>query len=40
MQRDFCFNGKLKNSSLSKIKITGGKDLIRKLILDETSNQK
>ena len=38
MQRDFCFNGKLKNSSLSKVKITGGKDLIRKLILDETSN--
>ena len=40
MQRDFCFNGKLKNSSLSKFKITGGKDLIRKLILDETSIQK
>lgn len=38
MQRDFCFNGKFKNSSLSKIKITGGKNLIRKLIMDETSN--
>ena len=37
-QRDFCFNGKLINSSLGKVKITGGKDLIRKLILDETSN--
>ena len=37
-QRDFCFNGKFKNSSLSKVKITGGKDLIRKLILDENSN--
>ena len=40
MQRDFCFNGKFKNSSLSKVKITGGEDLIRKLILDEISNQK
>jgi GDPmannose 4,6-dehydratase len=40
IQRDFCFNDKFKNSSLSKVKITGGKDLIRKLIQDETSNQK
>lgn len=38
IQRDFCFNGKLKNSSLSKVKIIGGKDLIKKLIKDETSN--
>ena len=38
LERDFCFNGKLINSSLSKVKITGGKDLIKKLIMDETSN--
>jgi GDP-D-mannose dehydratase len=37
-QRNFCFNGKLKNTHLGKVKITGGKELIRKLILDETSN--
>jgi GDP-D-mannose dehydratase len=38
LERDFCFNGKLINRSLSKVKITGGKDLIKKLIMDETSN--
>lgn len=37
MKRDFCFNGKFKNSFLSSIKITGGRDLIRKLIKDEMS---
>lgn len=40
MQRDFCFNGKFKNSLLSKIKIKGGKDLVKKLIKDEISNKK
>ena len=31
MQRDFCFNGKFKNSSLSKVKITGGRRFNKKI---------
>lgn len=39
IKRHFCFNGELENSSLSKVKITGGRDLVRKLIIDEIADR-